>query len=828
MSQPSKQSSSETTGAAVARLVRQLQETEARLRELLGERTDTVTTSDGQTFLLKPAQEKLIQRGEEARRNEVMLNHAQRIAQFGCWELDLTNLETVDDNPLRWSDEVFRIFGYQPGEIVVSNENFFRSVHPDDHARIKNAIGEAIRTGKDYDIDHRIILPDGTIRHVHEEGRVFRDAASDRPLKIIGVVQDISEWKRKEEELRLSEDRFASAFEHASIGMALVAPDGRWLKVNLAVCGLVGYAPEELYAKTFQDITHPDDLQADLTHVRELLADEIQHYQMEKRYFHKLGHIVRVQLSVSLVRDSLGRPLYFISQIQDITEQKAAAQKLAEQAALIDQARDAIIQRDLNHTILFWNKGAERLYGWTEHEVIGRKATDLGYRTNSEKLNELNRIVLAQGEWSGELEHNTKDGLIVTVESRWTLLRDDNGQPKSILSINSDITERKKMESQLLRAQRIESIGTLAGGIAHDLNNLLAPIVMGVELLKHFGLSGQSLEVVNNIERSAKRGASLVKQVLSFARGEEGARLAVHIGDVLNEIESMFHNTFPKNITLETKIAPDLWLLTGDPTQINQVLLNLCVNARDAMPNGGKLSISAGNTVLDAQLAATRPQAVAGRYVLVEVSDTGCGIPREIIDKIFDPFFTTKELSKGTGLGLSTCLGIIRSHGGFMSVYSELGKGSAFKIYLPARMDELPAAIDPCLDEDWPRGRAECILLVDDEESILTVTQQTLEAFGYRVLTAADGAQAVSVFALNRDKITLVLTDMMMPVMDGPATIVALRQIDPRIKIIAASGLNPHGDGAQASHAGVKHFLSKPYTTKSLLVILRDVLQERN
>jgi PAS domain S-box-containing protein len=558
-----------------------------------------------------------------------------------------------------------------------------------------------------------------------------------------------------------------------------------------------------------------------------MLADEIQHYQMEKRYFHKRGHLVWVLLSVSLVRDSHGQPLYFISQIQDITERKASEQKRLEQAALIDQARDAIIQRDLDHTILFWNKGAERLYGWTAQEVIGRKTMDCICRTVPGRPDEIKQVVLAQGEWSGELNHLTKDQQTVTVESRWTLLRDDHGQPKSILSINSDITERKKMESQLLRAQRMESIGTLAGGIAHDLNNLLAPIMMGVELLKHFGLTGQSLEVVNNIERSTKRGASLVKQVLTFARGEEGARLAVHLGDVVNEIESLFHNTFPKNITLETNIARDLWLITSDPTQIHQALLNLCLNARDAMPEGGRLSISAENAVLEAPLAATRPQAAAGRYVVVEVSDTGCGIPREIIDKIFDPFFTTKELSKGTGLGLATCLGIVRSHGGFMNVDSEVGRGSAFKIHFPARMNEVPAVIDQKADEDWPRGNGECLLLVDDETSILTVTQQMLEAFGYRVLTAADGAQAVSVFALNRDKIALVLTDMMMPIMDGPTTILALRQIDPRIKIIAASGLNAGNDVAQAAYPGVKHFLAKPYTTQNLLVTLRNALREK-
>ncbi len=720
-----------------------------------------------------------------------------------------------------------KIWGYTADELIGSS--YLDWVVEEDWERTRHVATEIMGGQATRNFENRYRRKDGTIATV-----MWSANWSEADRSMFCVARDVTESrasaeerKRKEEELRLSEERFASAFEYAMIGKALVSPEGRFLKVNLSLCNLTGYTPEELYARTFQDITHPDDLETDLQYVRQMLADEIQHYQMEKRYFHKLGHIVWALLSVSLVRDSARQPLYFISQIQDITERKSTEQKLVQQATLIDQARDAIIQRDLELNILFWNKGAERLYGWTADEAIGRNASDLMCRGGSGRQHEIKQLVLAQGEWTGELQHLTKDGHLVTVESRWTLLRDDKGQPESLLSIISDITERKRMEAHLLRAQRIESIGTLAGGIAHDLNNLLAPIVMGVELLKLFGLTGQSLEIVNNIERSAKRGANLVRQVLSFARGEEGARLAVYVGDVINEIESIFHNTFPKNITLQTKVAQDLWLITGDPTQINQVVLNLCVNARDAMPDGGTLSISVENVVLDAQQAALRPSVAAGRYVSVVVGDTGCGIPREIIDKIFDPFFTTKELGKGTGLGLATCLGIVRSHGGFMNVYSEVGQGSTFKLYLPARPEEVPASSDSSIDEEWPRGNGECILLVDDEPSILNLTRQTLEAFGYRVLTADDGAKAVSVFALNRDKISLVLTDMMMPVMDGPATIVALREIEPKLKIVAASGLNANGNVAKAATAGVSHFLSKPYTTKSLLVTLRNVLREK-
>jgi PAS domain S-box-containing protein len=805
--------------AEIAQLVQQLQDADLRLRELLGDQVEAVLSSTGATFLLRWAQERLI-------RNQAMLSAAERIAQFGSWELDLANLEDINANALRWSDEVFRIFGYKPGEIEVTSENFFRAVHPDDRESVAAAAQEAVRTGKAYEIEHRVVWPDGQVRHVHEEAEILEDPQSGRPLKMVGVVQDITERKEKERELRLSEERFSSAFEDAPIGMALVLPDGRWLKVNRALCRIVGYTEEELYGMSFQDITHPDDLSPDLDLMHRTLAAEIHHYEMEKRYIHKQGHTVWILLSVSLVRDDERRPLYFVSQIQDISGRKTAEDQLAEQAALIDQARDAIILRDLENTVLFWSKGAERLYGWTAAEARGRKTLELMYR-GSEKYAEQMQSLLERGEWNGELESVTKSGTAIVMECRWTLLRDEAGQPKSVLCINTDITERKRIEAHFLRAQRMESIGTLAGGIAHDLNNLLAPILMGVDLLRHFGVAtGPCEEVVASIERSAKRGSDLVKQVLSFARGVEGARVPVHPDDVIGELASIVVNTFPKNIRLETKTASDVWRISGDPTQLNQVLLNLALNARDAMPEGGRLSVSAQNAEIDATYVQTQPAATVGKYVFFEVTDTGCGIPPENIDKIFDPFFTTKELGKGTGLGLATVLGIVRSHGGFMHVHSEVSQGSTFKIYLPARVDYEQAASEGREGRDWPRGNGECILLVDDEASILAVTRQTLEAFGYHVLTAEHGAQAVGIFALNRDKIALVITDMMMPIMDGVATITALRQMEPGVKIIAASGLNSNSGITKAGQVGVKHFLAKPYTTGNMLDMLRKVLTE--
>jgi PAS domain S-box-containing protein len=394
-------------------------------------------------------------------------------------------------------------------------------------------------------------------------------------------------------------------------------------------------------------------------------------------------------------------------------------------------------------------------------------------------------------------------------------------------AIARDITDKKQIEAQLLRAQRMESIGTLAGGIAHDLNNILAPIMMAVDILKLSTTDPQGKRILETIEVSSKRGSDIVRQVLSFARGLEGERVKVELKSLLKDIRTIIEETFPKNIRLEVSVPEEPWAILGDPTQLHQILLNLSVNARDAMPEGGRLSITVENTVLDEQYATMHAQARAGRYVILSVTDSGTGIPPALLEKIFDPFFTTKEVGKGTGLGLSTVMAIVKSHRGFVNVYSEPDKGTAFKVFLPAVDASSDGNKDLTLQGSAPHGSGETILVVDDEASILTITSQTLEAFGYRTLTAGDGAEAVAVYAQHRDEIAVVLTDMAMPIMDGPATIRALRKINPAVKVVAASGLNSERSAAKAADAGSKHLLTKPFTAETLLKTLRDVLDEK-
>ena len=505
-------------------------------------------------------------------------------------------------------------------------------------------------------------------------------------------------------------------------------------------------------------------------------------------------------------------------------ERQETDARLREQATLLDKARDAILVRDLNHNILYWNQSAERFYGWRADEALGRSVRDLLYH-NPAPFDAACEKLMATGEWTGELEQVTKAGAMVTISGHWSLVRDEEGNPHSVLAINSDITERKKVEAQHMRAQRMESIGTLAGGIAHDLNNMLAPIMMSIELLKMNERDPQRIELLTTIEGSAKRGADMVRQVLSFARGVEGRQMDVRVGLLIGEIKKIAEDTFLKSIEVRTKVPPDLWLVQGDPTQLHQVLLNLCVNARDAMPNGGTLTLSACNLMLDEQYAGTNIEAKPGPHVAIHVEDTGTGIPPEVLERIFEPFFTTKEVGRGTGLGLSASTAIIKSHGGFIRVYSEVGMGSRFQIYLPA-LTEQGAAENDIAPVELPRGKDELILVVDDEAAVRQITRQTLEAFGYRVVSASDGVEGASVYAKHREEIAIVLTDMMMPLMDGPTMIQVLLRMNPKVRIIAASGLNANGMVAKATHAGIKHFIPKPYTAETLLKTLREVLGE--
>jgi PAS domain S-box-containing protein len=640
-----------------------------------------------------------------------------------------------------------------------------------------------------------------------------------------GVVvshYEITERKLAEDALRSSEKRFKALFEQAAVGVAVTdVQTGRYLQVNRRYCEIVERSEAELLAITPAEIAHPESAERDRELVRRLAAGEVRDFTVEKRYLRKDGSIVSTSITVSAMWAPGAPPDTMMAVVQDIAERKKA------------EARLRRLVESNAQSVFFWNsRGQITDANDAFLGLIGRSRDELaaGLLTWTEltppKYAEVDRRAVAVAAAKGvcepyEKEYLHKDGSRIPIIIGAATFADN---PEEGVSYVVDLTDRKRLEKQFLRAQRMESIGTLAGGIAHDLNNILTPIMMSIELLKASAETPQLQRSVAAIETSTRRGADIVRQVLSFARGMDGERIEIQPKHLLNDLETIIRHTLPKDIRLQFSLAPDPWTIVGDPTQIHQILLNLCVNARDAMPAGGSLTISAENCTLDDHYIAMNPQARAGRYVLISVADTGTGIAPEIIDRIYEPFFTTKEINKSTGLGLSTVMAIVKSHRGIVNVYSEVGQGTTFKVYLPAQ-ESASTAQENLPDEGrLPRGKGETILVVDDEASIRTITSQTLQAFGYRTVTAADGADGVAVYAEGRQAIAAVITDMMMPVMGGLAMIHALRRINPKVKVVASSGLAGNHAAAELMDTQVDGFMVKPYTAEILLQTLRTAL----
>jgi len=871
---------------------------------------------------------------------------SQSIAHLGSWEMILENLENLRANPLTWSDELYRIMGYEPQSVEVTPELYLSHVLGDDHDLIEERLKEVIRHNQESSHHYPIVRADGEIRIVQTAAQVIQRDKNGRALKLIGTVHDVTD-ARKNEDLLLAETALLEAQLNSTLdGIIIVDPDGKRILQNQRVVDIwkipEEFAYETYHQRRFEWITSQvRNKEPFLEKVRHLYAnpDEISRDELELidgRFIDRYS---------APVRGSDGKYYGRIWVYRDITDRKAAERKAVEQMELITMAGQIaklgawtaqypgpqLVWSDEVYHIhevepgfdltpesalhFFIPESRQKL----EAAIASRQPYDLELELITGKGNK-RTVRMKSALKIGDDERYTIYGICQDITERkqqeartrrlvdsnvqgvifWTAegdikyandaflhlvgcTRDDlqagrvnwramtppeyaaadeqalrevmekgvctpyqkeyigmNGRripvllgsaafddaPNEGVCFVLDLSDQKRLEQQFLRAQRMESIGTLAGGIAHDLNNILAPIMMAVQVLKMHTTEPQMKTMLETIEVSSKRGADIVRQVLSFARGLQGERVEVQPVHLLKDIETIIRDTFPKNIRRDLHFAEDAWTILGDPTQLHQILLNLCVNARDAMPEGGNLSITVENAHLDNQYVAMNIQAKPGRYVIINVTDTGEGIPADIIDKIFDPFFTTKEVGKGTGLGLSTVMAIVKSHGGFVNVYSEVGRGSSFRIYLPATETSAKKQRETSSLAALPRGNGERILIVDDETSILSITSQTLDAFGYKSMTANDGAEAIAIYAQHRNKIAVILTDMAMPVMDGPATIRALLKVNPAAKIIAATGLKTEGSEAKALNAGVKHFLSKPYTASTLLKTLRMVLNE--
>ncbi|NJD52925.1 MAG: PAS domain S-box protein [Candidatus Methanoperedens sp.] len=926
-------------------------------------------------------------RAEEALiKSEASLVEAQRMARIGSWEWDIKTDE------VRWSDEMYTIFGVDKKSFIPNITSFTGFIHADDLPSVTGVMEQLTSEGGSGSIDFRTVLSDGSIRFVHAEGEIVAFDESGKPSLMIGIDQDITERKRAEKAVEESEKKYRVLTENTPGIIQRFDRNLRILYINPQVEEATGIHPEKFIGKTNEELGMPPELctlwkdlfhkveaskqpqelafdfpglkgikayllkvipefasdgsvesflgistditerkraeealqkahdeleqriqerTAELNDANKTLLAEIEERERaeqatqeahkyatnivetlhesllvldtelrvkianqtfyktfkatpeetEGKLIYELGNHqwdvpkLRKLLEEIIPKDNqfhdfeidyefpdIGRKTMLLNSkklyqegnsaetillaIEDITERKQAEEKIREQAKLLDNAQEAIEVQNLEHRLIYWNKGAERLYGWTEEEAIGKNPVVFLFKDKEEppQLISAKRLVLEKGEWTGELQQVTKDSREVIVESHWTLIYDSEGKPKSILIINTDITEKKMLEVHLLRAQRMESIGVLAGGIAHNLNNLLTPMMMSLHTLKQKFKDEQSQKLLTILENNSQRSADLIKQVLSYSRGVEGERAPLHIANIVSEIEKIVKEIFPRNTEIRTDIPIDIWTISGDITQLHQVIMNLCVNARDAMPDGGILRISAENFVIDENYKNVHAEAKVGSYVAISVSDTGIGIPPKIVDRIFEPFFTTKEFGKGTGLGLSTVLAIVKSHGGFINVESEVGAGTTFRVYLPAIKTENEMQNVEEQQLELPSGHGELVLVAEDEDSVREVTVSILEIHGYEVLAANDGSQAVALYAQNKDKINVVLMDMMMPVMDGHASIRAIRKINPEVKIIAVSGLAEKDKLAKIESTRAQTLLPKPYTADRLLKTMHEVL----
>jgi PAS domain S-box-containing protein len=561
--------------------------------------------------------------------------------------------------------------------------------------------------------------------------------------------------------------------------------------------------------------------------IREALAVTAEHGEWtgEIEICTQGGQSRLVDFRLSLICDDQGKPQARLAICTDLTGQMQAERRIREQAEMLNQAREAIIITDLENHILYWSKGAERIYGWLGPEVMGKTAEQIfAHDDGASQIKAAREVTRARGEWHGVLHLHDRRGQALDVEMRRTLILDDNGKPKAHLSITSDVTEQKRLEEQLHKAQRLENIGLLAAGIAHDLTNMLAPMLMAAPVLREAVTDPAALRLLDIVEKSAERGTALVRQILVFSQGTAGEHQLVNVRHLLHDIGMLMAETFPKNIKVDELLARDLWPVKANPSQIHQVLLNLCVNARDAMPHGGELTLRAENCTLTETAAGSIEGGRTGDFLLLEVADTGTGIAPDVLARLWEPFVTTKSADKGTGLGLSTTRSIVINHGGFIHLDTAPGLGASFRVYLPAAVNA--EGHSPPETDSAPRGNSELILVVDDEAPVRDLIGKLLTRHGYRVLLACDGAEATGFFAKRATEIRLVVSDLNMPNLDGAMLARVLKRISADVRVLVVSGLASPGQDRPGfrpeEFAGA--FLRKPFKPGDLLAKVHELL----
>lgn len=746
---------------------------------------------------------------------QASLHRLERVLQndaVGVMFWDLTSGCLVDAN-----DTFLRTMGYSRQDVADRVLTWQTLTPPEYYAVSLEEVRKFQVTGRVGPYEKEYLRKDGT-----RQWFVFAGSALG-PNACVEFCVDISARKEAEAALRFSEAQFRALYEHATDGMMLTATDGRVLSANPAACRLLGRTEEEIRRAGRSQLVDQND-----PRLAALLAEREQTGRAvgELTFLRGDGTPFEAEVSSVVFTSAEGPRTSMI--IHDVTPRRRRDQRIREQAELLDKANEAIVAFDLAGGITFWSHGAERLFGWTATETFGQPVALILARSGVDPHAEVFQALARGGDWRGEISGHTRSGRPLTVETSVTEVHDATGRPTGRLSISTDITEHKSLKEQFLRAQRVESIGLLAAGIAHDFNNVLAPIAMAAPILRGHLTVPAHLRLITTVEQCADRGAGLVRQILGFAHGVEGERRPVQMRHLLRDIVGVVGETFQKSITIEHRVAADLWPVLAQPTQIHQVALNLCVNARDAMPAGGRIRVQAENRILDAgaarELAASgkAEKARAGAWVVLTVEDTGTGIPAELLHRIWEPFFTTKGPGKGTGLGLATVRTIVETHQGFLTVDTVVGQGTTFRVYLPAA--EQPKTVSAAATTHVPnQGHGERILFVDDEAHVRDTADTILTGAGYHVVTAADGAAGATHFDADPAGFALVITDQDMPNLDGAglARVVRDRRAGLPILSISGTGSNPAQVLAK-DYASA--FLPKPFTADALLRMVAELL----
>jgi PAS domain S-box-containing protein len=668
----------------------------------------------------------------------------------------------------------------------------------------------------------------GVWRHRLRDDRIIFAEISSHTLEFEGrkarlvIAQDVTKRLVAEQQLRESEELFRAV---ASVTADVVwdwnvTSDAVWWSEGLK--RVFGHSPEESLRNSefWKQHIHPDDRERVIQSTHAAMERKEQTWRGQYRFLCGDGSIAYVEEAGYIIYDQSGTPVRFVGGMTDISERKLAEQKLAQQAALLDLARDAIIVRDIDNKVLFWNRGAEHMYGWTRADAVGRPLEQLSY-DDPAPLRAITTTVLRSGEWSGEVSQHRKDGTRLVVEARCSLMRDKDGKPRAILSINTDISKRLSVEEQLRQAQRLEAVGQLTGGVAHDFNNLLTVILGNAEILSDRLAEDKNLHTLAEMTKTAaQRGADLTHRLLAFARRQALEPKVVKVNSLLRGMDGLLRRTLSEEIEIEFVQGGGLWNALVDPSQLETAVLNLYINARDAMPDGGRLTIETANTSLDQNYAEWNAEVRPGQYVMIAISDTGTGMPPEVISRAFEPFFTTKEVGKGSGLGLSMVFGFAKQSGGHVKIYSELNQGTTVKLYLPRALEDEERTSPEAKKFGPPRG-SEKILLVEDDDLVRDHVVLQLRSLGYEVISTRDGPEALDTLKRIPD-FDLLFTDVVMPGgLNGRQLAEKARELRPELPVLFTSG---YTENAIAHHGRLDHgvhLLNKPYRREELAAKVR-------